>query len=63
MGYEESAVLGTLGGGYGEPPVRVADLEAAARRRAAARQAERERLAKADRPDPEPAAPAASPES
>ncbi|MEU8081120.1 hypothetical protein AB0B31_37415 [Catellatospora citrea] len=39
MRYDESAVIGVLGGGYGEPPVRVAELEEAARRRSAARRA------------------------
>jgi hypothetical protein len=33
----DSRFVGVLGGGYGEPPVRVADLEAAAARRSAAR--------------------------
>ncbi|MEU7821473.1 hypothetical protein [Catellatospora sp. NPDC049133] len=42
MRYDESAVIGVLGGGYGEPPVRVADLEEAARRTAARRAAARE---------------------
>ncbi|GAA1629261.1 hypothetical protein ACFQY4_44040 [Catellatospora bangladeshensis] len=55
MGYDESAVIGFLGGGYGEPPVRVADLEEAARRRAAARRAARAE----DTPDPDLAPPAA----
>lgn len=41
MGYDESVVIGPLGGGYGEPPVRVAELEEAARRHAAARRAAR----------------------
>lgn len=55
MRYDESAVIGVLGGGYGEPPVRVADLEEAARQAAARRAAAR---------DPSPAAepaPAAEP--
>jgi hypothetical protein len=34
---EDSAFVGVLGGGFGEPPVRIADLEAAAARRSAAR--------------------------
>ncbi|WP_155369020.1 hypothetical protein [Catellatospora vulcania] len=42
MGYDESAVIGVLGGGYGEPPVRVADLEEAARRAAIRRASVRE---------------------
>lgn len=33
----ESTFVGVLGGGFGDPPVKVADLEAAARRRTAAR--------------------------
>lgn len=33
----DSTFVGVLGGGFGEPPVRVVDLEAAARRRSAAR--------------------------
>jgi hypothetical protein len=33
----DSTVIGVLGGGYGEPPVRVADLEEAARQASARR--------------------------
>ncbi|MEV4413745.1 hypothetical protein [Catellatospora sp. NPDC049609] len=65
MGDDESAVIGFLGGGYGEPPVRVADLEEAARRRAAARAAARPAgtVAPVDVPDTAPSSrtPAAPP--
>ena len=59
MRYDESAVIGVLGGGYGEPPVRVADLEEAARLAAARRAAAREPVPADDPEQPEP--PAADP--